>query len=219
MKTFPHYGLLIFFLLAICSFVAENKIDGDSRKLRRIEDYKSLTHIDLDYDSAGRLLSIRFPYGAKTFFTYSDSLAFIKHLNQYGKMFYDTALINNFWMPDSVFSARQSEIFKYDKGGNIVEENYIKTKSKKRKPANKYTYHWEYYNQSDSLNASTIIKLRNEGKRTDKLVKRVIGIEPNGDTTYWFDYKYRCDSTAIIIGRNTYYRTGQLYDSIGYIYY
>jgi hypothetical protein len=208
--------LLAFCLILLQSMFPQNNSYFIKGRLKRIDHYLSSTHTDYFYDNKGRMSRIEEPYGAKEVYTYYENLAFREWTDRYQRVRYDTIIYKSADRMDSIIGKKYFDKFTYDEVGNRIEESYMRTRGKNKRPVKEYRYLYDYYDKEiDTVNADFL----RENPWGRKLLKRVIGVEQNGDTTYWFTFSYRFDTTGYMIGRNEYYRTGQLYDSVGYSYY
>lgn len=213
--------IILFLLLAFATsaFVQQNNSAVLKGKLKRVDVFMSGTHSDYLYDDLGHLKSVIYPYGRSATFTYSNNLVYADHIEPSGKNYLDTLMVKNGRL-ESVLGKPSIWITEYDEKGNIISQKYVTRKSKKGKSSKSgFTYFYDHYpEQWDSI---TIDLWACECPIKDgrNLLKTAVGINAKGDTTYYFRYKYGFDKEGRVKGRTGYYRTGQLYDSIGFCYY
>lgn len=216
-KTLP---LLLLLTMFATSFQQGDNSAVVKGKIKRVDNYLSGTHRDYLYDMEGRLVSSQMPYGEKQTRAYYANFVFIETVNSGGETRYDTLVMKAANLVEKGISARYTWQYEYDINGNVVSETYVPLKGKKRKPGkpgNSYTFSY-YCDKANSAPADSSIYPCDNYQKVP-LVKTVVGVTAKGDTNYYFYYKYLFDKAGRVETRMMYYRTGQLYDSVGYVYY
>lgn len=212
---------LIFVLLAIVSFTYQESTPAMIKgKVKCIHFYQSGTKQYYTYDNEGRVLCIQKPYGKKDTFSYAGNLIYIEHFDPRGYVHHDTMILKGSQMVDSIVSDKSFWQADYDLDRTVTKEVYVPLKGKNRKPGRvMYTYTYNYYcgiqdatGKSDTSNPCI-------GYTGHKWIKTEIGVDAKNDTFYYLSYKYLFNKNNGVNTRMRYYRTGQLYDSIGYTYY
>ncbi len=158
------------------------------------------------------------PYGETWDYQYNANYVYRQWKDPRGYSRYDTLVEKGAHHLDSVIGDNRAWMLDYDIEGNILGEAYIPLRGKKRKPGQaEYFYTYDYY--SKTVNSllygvtGCICAVKNN------LLKKLVGVTDKGDTTQYFTYKYIVDSSGRVLQRMKYYRTGQLHDSVGYVYY
>ncbi len=213
-------GLLLLIAFSITAFVQQNNSAAIKGKLKRVDLYLSGTHEDYFYDDYGRLSDVQLPYGKHYTYTYSGNSVFVEHIDPAYGNYYDTLIMKTYGLVDSILGESRFWTYDYDIKGNLTSKNYVPLRGKKRKPGrDQFHYYYDYYSEKwDSASADMFAcGCANRGGRN--LMKRFIGIDTKGDTTVYFTYKYYFDKEEKVKTRTKYYRTGQLYDSLGFSYY
>jgi hypothetical protein len=213
-------AFLLLVAFGLVAFIQQNNTAIIKGKLKRVDMFLSGTHYDYLYDAFGRIAIVQYPYGKKKNFTYSGNYVFMETIDPTDETYYDTLVMKSYGLIDSALSAKSFWSVDYDLNGNISSEKYTPLKGKKRKPGKtKFTYSFEYYSQKWDSASFDLLACGCEEKDGRNLLKTKVGIDAKGDTTLFFTYKYYFDKEGILKARTEYYRTGQLYDSIGFSYY
>ena len=213
-------GLLLLIAFLITAFIQQNNSAVVKGKLKRIDRYMSGTHEDYFYDDYGRLSHVVLPYGKHYTYTYSGNFVFVENVDPTQDTYYDTLIMKTYGLVDSIVGEDRFWNYSYDISGNLTSQSYVPLRGKKRKPGKEqYHTYLEYYKEQwDSASADVFAcGCRSKGGRN--LMKKIVGVTANGDTTEFFTYRYYFDKEERVKTRTKYYRTGQLYDSLGFSYY
>lgn len=186
--------------------------------LKQVNHYMSGQKSNLYYDELGRLIKEEEPYGVLYTYSYNANYVYRYWKHPGGYESYDTLIKKAANYTDSIIGDDSRWTMDYDVEGNVLSRIYTPLRGKNRRPGkDEYTYFYEYYPQKWDSSVAMFLQCGCDSKVN--LVKKKVGINAKGDTTQYFNYKYILDNTGRVNTRMKYYRTGQLYDSIGYVYY
>jgi len=210
--------LAMLLLIGIMAFMPQDNSAVIKGRIKYIQHYLSGQRSNFYYDAQGRTKLVEDPYGVTWTYTYYANYVYRVWKDPRGYSQYDTLIEKSAHHLDSIVNDSWSWKLDYDIEGNILSEAYMPLHGKKRKPGNaEYVYSFDYYPEKwDSL-TSGILGCECDSKKN--LLKTEVGVNAKGDTTQYFTFKYKVDTTGRVLQRMKYYRTGQLYDSIGYFYY
>ncbi|HLP21542.1 MAG TPA: hypothetical protein VK174_14615 [Chitinophagales bacterium] len=207
-------------LVILASFSLQDAPGIIKGKVKCIHFYQSGTKQYYTYDNEGRVLSIQKPYGEKETYSYSGNLIFVENFDPRGYTTHDTMVIKAAGLVDSIISEESFWLADYDLDRAITKEVYVPLHGRKRKPGNvQYVYTYNYYCGADDVNGKINAPQPCHNYTGCKWIKTEIGVDTKNDTFYYLNYKYILNADESIRTRTRYYRTGQLYDSIGYTYY
>lgn len=220
MKNSFKTGTLLLVAMTVTAFIQQNNSAVIKGKLKRIDRFMSGTHEDYFYDAYGRLATVYLPYGKKYTYTYSGNYVFVENIDPAYGNYNDTIIMKTYGLVDSVVGESRFWTLDYDVKGNVTSQDYVPLRGKKRKPGREQFHnYYDYYSEKwDSASADVFAcGCRNRDGRN--LMKAFVGVNADGDTTEFFTYKYFFDKEERVKTRTKYYRTGQLYDSLGFSYY
>lgn len=205
-------------LLLLSAFTLPQDNPMIKGRLKQVNHYMSKQQSNFFYDELGRITRIEEPYGETYTYTYNANFIYRHWKDPRGRESYDTIIEKAVYQEDSMIGSKSFWKSAYDLEGNMALQTYHPLKGKMRKAGKEqYRYHYDYYPQKWDSTVSMLVDCECDASR--HLLKTSIGINSKGDTTRYFNYKYILDSTGRVNTRMKYYRTGQLYDSIGYVYY
>jgi hypothetical protein len=208
-----------FLLMAVTALMAfqinSTVIKG---KLKQVVHYLSGQKTNFFYDELGRLKHIDDPYGVTWDFTYSANYIYRVWKDPRGYTETDTGIEKAANHIDSVLGDNSVWKLEYDIEGNVLSQTYTPLHGKKRKPGKaEYFYSYNYYPTKWDSSLANIWGCMCDPRIN--LRKTEIGVNAKGDTIIYFTYRYQLDTAGKVVKRMLYYRTGQLYDSVGYFYY